>query len=78
MIVTTRVSRKYQIVIPKKIRETMGISEGDELAIDVDGDRIIIKVRPKSYTKKLRGLHKDIWKGVDPKVYVKSERESWK
>ena len=37
MIVTTRVSRKYQIVIPKKIRETMGISEGDELAIDVDG-----------------------------------------
>ena len=78
MSVITKVSKKFQIVIPKKIRETIGISEGDELSIDMDDDRIIIKVRPKSYTKKLKGLHKDLWKGVDPKEYVKAEREGWK
>ncbi len=30
MSVTTRVSKKYQIVIPKEIRKKLGIIEGDE------------------------------------------------
>lgn len=77
MIITTKVSKKSQIVIPKAIRETVGISEGDELIVDVEGDKVTLKVKPKSYTKKLRGLHKDVWKGVDPKKYVRGERESW-
>ena len=77
MIITTKVSKKSQIVIPKQIRETANISEGDELIIDVEGDRVILRVKPKSYTKKLRGLHKHVWKGIDPKKYVKGERESW-
>lgn len=77
MSVTTKVSKKYQIVIPKSIRDLIDITEGDELVIDVDADRIIMRVRPKSYTKKLRGLYKELWKGVDPKKYVKDEREAW-
>ena len=77
MLITTRVSKKSQIVIPKKIRDTVGISEGDELIVDVEGDRVILKVKPKSYTKRLRGLHKNVWKGIDPKKYVRRERESW-
>jgi AbrB family looped-hinge helix DNA binding protein len=77
VLITTRVSKKSQIVIPKKIRDAVGISEGDELIVDVEGDRVILKVKPKSYTKRLRGLHKNVWKGIDPKKYVKGERESW-
>jgi AbrB family looped-hinge helix DNA binding protein len=77
MLITTKVSKKSQIVIPKKIRETVGISEGDELIVDVEGDRVILKVKPKSYTKRLKGLHKNVWKGIDPKKYVRGERESW-
>lgn len=77
MLITTKVGKKSQIVIPKKVRETVGISEGDELIVDVEGDSVILKVKPKSYAKKLRGLHKDVWKGIDPKKYVKGERESW-
>lgn len=77
MIITTKVSKKSQIVIPKEIRETANISEGDELIIDVEGDRVILRAKPKSYTKKLRGLHKHVWKGIDPEKYVKGERESW-
>ena len=77
MLITTRVSKKSQIVIPKKIRDTVGISEGDELIVDVEGDRVILKVKPKSYAKRLRGLHKNVWKGIDPKKYVRRERESW-
>ncbi|MEM7827063.1 MAG: AbrB/MazE/SpoVT family DNA-binding domain-containing protein [Candidatus Aenigmatarchaeota archaeon] len=77
MLITTKVSKKSQIVIPKEIRKTIGISEGDELIVDVEGDRIILKVKPKNYTKKLRGLHKKVWQGIDPKKYVRGERESW-
>jgi AbrB family looped-hinge helix DNA binding protein len=77
MIKTTKVSKKSQIVIPKEVRETAGISEGDELIIDVEGDKVILRVKPKSYTKRLRGLHKHVWKNIDPKRYVKGERESW-
>lgn len=77
MLITTKVSKKSQIVIPKVIRETVGISEGDELIVDVEGDRVILRVKPKSYTKRLRGLHKNVWKGIDPKKYVRGERESW-
>ncbi len=77
MLITTRVSKKSQIVIPKKIRDTVGISEGDELIVDVEGDKVILKVKPKSYTKRLKGLHKNVWKGIDPKKYVRGERQSW-
>lgn len=76
-MITTKVSKKGQIVIPKEIRETVGISEGDELIVDVERDRVTLKIKPRSYTKRLKGLHKDVWKGVDPKKYVKGERESW-
>lgn len=78
MLTTIRLTKKSQIVIPKNIREKVGITEGDELIVDADKDKIILTVKPKSYSKKLRGLHKEIWKGVDPKKYVKIERESWR
>lgn len=74
MLITTKVGKKSQIVIPKEIRETVGISEGDELIVDVEGDKVILKVKPKNYTKKLRGLHKNVWQVIDPKKYVRGER----
>lgn len=76
-MIKAKVSKKSQIVIPKEIRERVGISEGDELIIDVEGTRVILRAKPKNYTRSLRGLHKNVWKGIDPKKYVKSERESW-
>lgn len=78
MMTTIRLTKKNQMVIPKNIREAVGISEGDELIVEVDKNKIILTVKPKSYSKRLKGLHRDVWKGVDPKKYVKGERESWR
>lgn len=78
MSIVTKVSKKSQIVIPKEIRRLVHLFDGDELMVDVEGDRIILRVKPRSYTKKLKGLHKEIWKGVDPKKYIKEERDSWR
>ncbi|KKM11953.1 hypothetical protein SY88_06060 [Clostridiales bacterium PH28_bin88] len=41
-----------------------------------------VQVGPKNQilenpAKRLRGLHKDIWRGVDVEQYVRQERDSW-
>ena len=38
-----KVTRKYQITIPKRIREMLNIRVGDKLAVRVEGGRIIIE-----------------------------------
>ena len=44
---TVRIKKKYQITIPKKIREKLRISEGDRLKMDVKNDELMIKVMAK-------------------------------
>ena len=39
----TLVSERGQVVIPKKIRDTVHIGKGDELEIEVVGEKIILK-----------------------------------
>jgi len=52
-----KVTRKYQITIPKKIREKLGIKIGDRLLIDVIDDKIImIPIRPRDALKKLASI----------------------
>ena len=70
-------SGKNQIVIPKAARKKLAIEAGDQLILDVEKDSLILKAKPKSYTKHLRGLHRGIWRGVDATDYVKKERETW-
>lgn len=56
-----KVSPKYQVVIPKRVREELGLQPGQELQVFVlDGD--IRLHRPRSI-KELRGIAKGIaWK----------------
>lgn len=77
MSIIIKVSKKSQIVIPKEIRKLVHLSEGDELMINVEGENIILKIKPKSYATRLKGLHKEVWKGIDPKKYIKEERDLW-
>ncbi len=76
----TKVSHKFQVVIPKNIRELLGISKGDTLQVYEKDDEIVMKkvksTEPLSL-KDLKGLGKEIWKNVDVEEYIKKERESW-
>jgi AbrB family looped-hinge helix DNA binding protein len=52
------VSPKFQVVIPKEVRETMGIVSGQKMQVLINQNRIeLIPVRP---IKKLRGFLKGI------------------
>ena len=43
MLSTAKMSTKGQIVIPKLLREKLGLKPGDPLAVGVDGDRLILR-----------------------------------
>ncbi|MGD0805039.1 MAG: AbrB/MazE/SpoVT family DNA-binding domain-containing protein [Candidatus Bathyarchaeia archaeon] len=73
-----RVSEKGQVVIPKRIRDKIGLETGDELTVNLVDQKIILRKRPKSYTDYMWGLHGDAWRGVDAGEYVEGERESWR
>ena len=76
----TKVSHKFQVVIPKEVRESLGISQGDKLEVYGKNHEIIMKkskVKKPMSLRDLKGLGKEIWKGVDIDEYIKNERESW-
>ena len=70
-------SSKNQIAIPKAARKKLSIGPGDQLILDVEKDSLILKPKPKSYTKHLRGLHRSVWRRMDAVEYVRKERGSW-
>jgi AbrB family looped-hinge helix DNA binding protein len=61
---TVKVSPKFQVVIPKKVREALELKPGEELQIFIL-DRAIRLQRPRSI-KELRGIAKGmVWKDED-------------
>ena len=73
--VTARLSSKYQVVIPKQIRELLGLEPRDSVLFLVDGSTIILRPQPANFTETLRGLHQHLW--PDPDAWLEQERSSW-
>ena len=55
---TVKVSPKYQVVIPKEVRESMGIQPGEELSVFQYGERIELVRVPD--IREMRGFAKGI------------------
>ena len=72
-----KVDTKYQITVPKSVREKLKVKAGDRLLLDVQDGRMILIPEPRRYAKYLQGLHGEIWKGADAQEYVNAEREAW-
>jgi AbrB family looped-hinge helix DNA binding protein len=66
---TVKVSPKYQVVIPKGVREAMGIKPGQEVAVLRYGGRI--ELIPMTPVREMRGL----LRGVDSSIERESDRE---
>jgi len=73
-----KLSSKYQIVIPRQIRQQLDLQAGDGLLVEVSGKTIVLIPRPRSYTARLRGLHKEVWRDVDASAFVREERKGWR
>ena len=65
---TVTISPKFQVVIPKAIREQLGLLPGQKVQAVLDGDRIeLIPLHP---AKRLRGF----LKGIDTTVPREPDR----
>jgi len=68
-----KVTRKYQVTIPKDIREKIGISVGDELLVNENGQRILLE-KPVDL-EDLAGS----WAHVEStEEFMKNARQLWK
>ena len=68
-MISVTVSPKYQVVIPKAVRESMGIFSGQKIQVLTYGNRIeLIPIQPM---KELRGF----LKGINTIVSREPDRE---
>jgi AbrB family looped-hinge helix DNA binding protein len=67
-------SAKNQIVIPSEARKALGLKPGDKILVLVQGGKVLVLQKPKSYHAAIRGLSR----GSYPKDYLQKERQSWK
>lgn len=74
---TVKVSKRYQIVVPKAARNRLNIQSGDRLLVDIQDGMIILLPQPKNYTQQLAGMHREIWEGIDTETYLNEERNAW-
>ena len=72
----TKVTRNYQITVPRDIREQANIREGDKLVITMENDEIKIKKFDEDSFKKAFGIWKDS-KIKDSVKYVRDLRKEW-
>ena len=75
---SVRISKKGQFVIPKEMREALGVKEGEELLVTFEAGKVIL-TRPQEYARTTQGLLKGTW-GKDRKAvkrYIEKERRSW-
>lgn len=73
----TTVSDKYQIVIPKQIREKLAIKQRQKLVSYIVGSHLVLSPQNDSYAEKLAGLGKKLWQNIDPVEYIRRERQQW-
>ncbi len=70
----TKVTRNYQITVPRDIREQAKIQEGDRIVITMENNEIKMKKFDEDVFKKAFGS----WKNVkDSAKYVRDVRKGW-
>lgn len=74
-----RLSRKGQVVIPKEMRDALGMKEGDEVLLVLDAGRMLVTT-PRAYARATRGSLKGTWGRSRGEVddYLERERRSWR
>lgn len=74
--ISAKVSAKYQIVIPKAVREALGLHPRDTLLFLIDGDAVYMRPKPASFAEKLHGLHGHVWPD-NADAWLDEQRDAW-
>jgi AbrB family looped-hinge helix DNA binding protein len=68
-------SSKHQIVIPRAIREKLGIEPGTPVYIDMVGTKEA-RISTKSVLERYAATMPGVW-GDDPAAAIRRDREAW-
>ncbi len=73
---TIIIDNHCQVRLPEEIRQALNLHPEDELLVQLEGEKLVLCPKVKGYARRLRGLHKEVWKDIDATEYVRQERES--
>ncbi len=75
---SAKLTEKYQITIPTEVRRRLGLRAGDLVHLVIEGDQVLLRTSPGSWTAATRGLGAELWReeGGGAQV-IERERESW-
>ena len=70
-MISSKLTTKAQTTIPQPVRVALGVREGDEIAYEIDGDRVILtKAKPAPLDDPFRTF--DEWNSdADRRAYAK-------
>jgi len=75
MAVRVTVGEERVIALPEEASRQLGIVPGSTVLVEIRDGALYLLPEPSDYSDRLRGLHRDVWAGVDPDEYVRRERE---
>jgi AbrB family looped-hinge helix DNA binding protein len=76
-MIIAKLGERFQVVIPKSVREGLSLKAGDRLEIQVVDGKVIMTPQ-LSYTDQLFGKYQEVWSDTDAVEYVRNVRESWR
>ncbi len=76
---SVKLSSKGQLVIPKEMRDALGIRGGDDVLLLLEAGRMVITT-PKEFARATRGSLKGTWGHNLREIngYLEPERDSWR
>ncbi len=78
---TTRITSKYQTVIPADVRRQLKLRVHDQLSWQIvegsSAPMIMVSPQQKNVRSRVFGLGKHVWKGVNVERYLKNLRSEW-
>lgn len=77
-VATAKLSSRNQMVLPKLVREALGVKAGDVLLLIIKDGEVKLYAKPNNLTDYMQGLGQEVWAqlgGADR--YLRQERESW-
>lgn len=68
----SRIGPKGQVVLPKSVRQALGVTPGDRVVFSLEGDRVVLMPVPARTAAELRGILR-----VDRPVDLKEGRRAY-
>lgn len=72
------VTKKGQVTIPKKIRDRLGLKEGEKVSFEVRGGEAVLLPEVKNPLESLRGLRDEVrFSEEEIQSMIKGSKEKW-